>query len=222
MFNRLLLVVTLLFVFGINTKAQEQSVYKRVNVAGNIEYSTTPFENEQSPIKLPTISKENMDTRIDRIKGSTPQNCEGHGDIDCSQGSDVDGSVICLDGFREAVAPFRFSCLEVSLKTINLRLIDFEEEIHEISKQGLIIPKEVEFSPKSLQVVIRNMSNVEAQGVIVRIPSGRKTFVQANGPSMMKPFEVGEYEFDFSEIKKIRHSEELSKGSIRIMCQNCH
>ena len=124
--------------------------------------------------------------------------CSTHGGISCSNGMDADGSVICLDGFRDASARYRFYCSSAKLKIDSILPINKDKKI--------------------FKVLINNESQVKAKNVMVYIlaDNDTKTF---RGPNEIEPNSLDEYLCDLSGTKL--DSTEKIKEEIIIKCENC-
>ena len=103
--------IVVFFALIASPQASAQNIYRSVDANGKVVYSTKPSSNEAAPASLPTVTRENLKAKIEQIKSNTPITCEDHGGINCAAKADGDGSVICLDGFRDAVPRFNFYCL---------------------------------------------------------------------------------------------------------------
>jgi hypothetical protein len=77
----------------------EGQVYKWIDQDGVANYSSIKPNEAATPAELPPIVREKA--TADPIKLSF--SCSSHGGINCAAGPDQDGSVICLDGFRDAL-----------------------------------------------------------------------------------------------------------------------
>lgn len=99
-----------------------------------------------------------------------PTTCRNHGGIDCTKGSDADGSVFCVDGNSDSKQEFSEECSTA-------RIVILSEEI-----QG-----------EEKVIAIRNMSGVKAIGVVVYLTKLDRSQTKYNGPSEIEPFGVAEY-----------------------------
>ena len=123
--------------------------------------------------------------------------------IDCRSGADSDGSVICLDGFRDSEELFRFRCIESKLKF-----------------------QEVFLTDKTLLLTIRNISAVNARdiSVFLEIKKGLidKTTYPLLGDMQLEAYSLSDYtlELDGEEAKQLKE-EEVMAGSLSIQCKNC-
>ncbi len=175
-------------------------IYKWTDQNGKVHFSTTPSSKKAKTAPLPEIKKENYEKKIGKIKSNTPKNCSTHNGIDCEAGPDSDGSVICNDGYRNAVLPFRFKCLEAKLKVASL-----------------------EVEQKQINLTLRNNSPVAAKAVRISISNNkfrrkqRKGLFQAEGPREVEPWSVAEYTMPLPPLP------DFGNGiSYRIRCENCN
>ena len=95
---------------------EEETVYKWMDSSGKTHYSNNPSQNESEAIALPEVGRYSSANKIQRLKDSTPPTCTSHGGIDCSRGEDVDGSVICYDGFDGSSLSYQVHCNSVRLE----------------------------------------------------------------------------------------------------------
>ena len=199
--------------------AEDNKIFRYVDEEGKVTYSTTALPNSEQAISLPEIQKENIDEKINILLKSVPENCEKHGGIDCSAQADTDGSVICLDSFRDAELPYRFHCLEANLQIFSFTLSDTEN-------------KAISFNPTKpfsyqapqaglLQISIRNNSNVDATGIKVFINKSWREKIFALGPEVIKSYEVQDYSFNIQELKALDRAFAINKGTVKIECVNC-
>lgn len=216
---RLVLLLLCLFIFPINSLGETDKIYRQVDAAGTVTYSTTELPNSEPANTLPEIQKENIDNRIKNFLAVVPENCEKHGGIDCQAQADSDGSVICLDGYRDAELPYRFHCLEAFLQIFSFTLSNSEN-------------RPITFNPSKpfknqspaagiLQVSIRNNSNVEATGIKVFINKTWREKIHALGPEIVKPYEIQDYSFNVQDLKALERNFAINKGTIKIQCINC-
>ena len=170
--------------------ASAQSIYKWTDAKGETHYSTKAPSQDAKPATLPTVKKEKLNPG-----SGLPQGCANHGGMNCAAGPDTDGSVICLDSFRDAVNRFNFSCLEARL------------EITEIKEK---VPG-TEFS-----VFIRNTRGVEVQEPVVTYESQYREKITLSGPAKVDPYGVEEF--------KLTIRPGLSKptaANLTVSCLNC-
>lgn len=147
---------------------------------------------------LPPIARENIDQKISQIKAETPENCFKHAGVNCAAGADSDGSVVCNDGYRGAILPYNFNCLEA-----NLQVLGFE-----IPASGTI------------RITVQNKSDVAARQVeIFSALTWQGEKVRALGPEQIPPNALEDYEF------RGERWTEAEVGNIRkylkLLCENC-
>ena len=178
----------------------EESVYKWTDKNGKVHFSTTkPKKNNAAPANLPQIKKVDMDQQIKRIKETTPRNCSARGGVDCESGPDKDGSVICLDGFKDSVLPFESKCGQAKLQVDSAK---FSEDF------------------SYLEVIIRNLSPVSAEGIQVLGRLKAKPRRRGVGPLKVEAYSVGEYKIPLeTSVQRIAPS--LRVYSYKIRCDNC-
>lgn len=198
--------------------AAAEDVYKWTDNQGKITYSSKPPSAASTPAQLPLIGREDIDEKIDKIKEDTVPNCEMHGGVDCSQGADNDGSVICLDGQRSALLPFRFACLESRL-SVSYRVRVLGPENKELPlKQA---KKELAASARvrSIYASVRNSSSVKAFGIRVELkrPTDPKIYL-FEGPREVEGFGLADYSISLPEaVSKYQ----LERFQLRVRCTNC-
>jgi len=202
----------------ISSSVRADQIYKWTDEFGNTHYATKPFPNSSETAPLPTIERENIDTRIQNIKKNIPANCSEHGGTDCSKNADEDGSVICSDGFREATLSFRSSCSEAKLVMKPPAVIaENGEVLGEISELSTLGDKH----PFALQFFLRNTSSIEARDVRVEfIVPGKERF-EAIGPEKVEPFGAAEYILHLKTVQFSYSLENLKRYKIRAGCKNC-
>ncbi|MCB0346986.1 MAG: DUF4124 domain-containing protein [Bdellovibrionales bacterium] len=209
----------LLFLSG---HAFADDIYTWTDENGQVHFSTEP-RGDAAKAELPEVRRENLDEKIEEIKGSTPPNCHNHGGVDCSRGRDSDGSVICLDGFANSMLPYRFSCLEARLRASELSLLDSKREVIGIINKDFKISQEqvLEAGEMMLLITLRNNSSVEAFGVSVHVqtPNGKKA--EAAGPEKVESFGVAEYLLPLKQLPQRLPFERLARLDFKVRCTNC-
>ncbi|MCC6932791.1 MAG: DUF4124 domain-containing protein [Deltaproteobacteria bacterium] len=206
--------------------AQEQHktaspIYQHTDEKGRVVYSNKPASDFEENIALPEITKENLDERIEDIKKATPLNCENHGGVSCSLGEDQDGSVICLDGFREAEEKFIVLCTNAKLKIVSLYLKNEEGKVIELDERANFVQQVKTTNTVALLVSIYNATGVEARDVEVKIRERRIEYLQASGLMNIKSYEVQDYLFPVSGLLKIAKLKNITRGMIHLSCRNC-
>jgi len=207
-FVRVLLLTTLFFLPSL---VSGEESFKSTDADGNVHYSTTPPEKDAAPTTLPKLQREDLDEKIEAIRAATPENCIGHGGVDCAKGADEDGSVICLDGFRDAVLPFQFRCSEARLEVNQVALFDpINAELLELSKKNSSLPASTD-----VFLILRNSASVEAQKIRVRFDLPDYHRLNAEGPRTIEAFGVGEYSLPLAVVRGARALE------FEVSCANC-
>lgn len=168
-------------------------VYRKVEKDGTIVYTTTPPEKGAKPAKLPELGK----WKIPELKVSSAS-CASHGGINCSIGPDIDGSVLCVDNFRDSTERFKFSCTAAKLNII---------EISKVDEKG-------EFT-----VVIRNSKAVAASEPTVTFkPDKWDKEIKLDGPSTIEPFGVAEFHY---KPDKLDQNLKPTLATLNASCANC-
>lgn len=167
-------------------------VYKWTDNSGITHFSSSKPHENAKPADLPPIMRE----KVKEI-ASTGEICKAHGGINCEEGPDTDGSVICYDGYRETPERFQFRC-----KSAKITISDISNSTSD---------HEGEFS-----IWIRNEKDVEAQDVLVELLNPDGTNLVAEGPQAIAPLEMAEY-----KLKNIDATQTPSKAQIEATCANC-
>ncbi len=202
----------------LHASASADPIYKWTDEAGNTYYSTTPDDPGAKKSELPKLARENIDSKIRELKAETPPSCDKHGGVDCSRNADTDGSVICLDGYREAKLPFRFECMEAKLKSE--LLVKFGEKDEIIKHSSEMRNKIADQSISELFLSVRNMSGIKASGIRaeLRIPS--RPPIPIEGPQEIDAFGQADYilpAVNFSGVPLWQ----IERARYRIWCENC-
>lgn len=179
----------LIFVFLSNVQAQ--GIYKYTDKDGIVRYTTKAPEANPIPAQLPNIKREAWISKAPKV-----ETCAKHGGVDCSKGADTDGSVICLDDYRNATNRYNFTCLEARMDI---------EDVQE-KNNGL------EYS-----VFVRNSSGVKVTSPMVTYESPEHDKVQLNGPNEIAPFGVAEFKLQLTSPLRVKPNH----GNIIISCVNC-
>ncbi len=197
--------------------ADSGKLYSWTDEKGKVHFSNTPRNSDAQPAALPAIGRENIDQKIRTLKDSTPENCVRHGGIDCARGADSDGSVICLDGYREAVMPFQFECLEARLQGQFDVMLGAES-----------IPKSRNFArrldgraPTGLRLSLRNLTGVAAFGIEVEFKFGHRNLHRAKGPERIEPYGSADYVLSFAEIGMLPNLLQIEQSEYKVTCTNC-
>lgn len=210
--------------FGQAQIAKADPIFQWTDETGRVHYGTKspegqPPTSDAKERDLPQITHENIDDRIRTIKAQTPKSCTSHGGVDCSRGADGDGSVICLDGFRDAVLPFRFECLEVRLQTELLVILPngggFLKHSRQLSKKlnGRL--------PEGLQLSVRNASGVQAFGIQTTLTIPGRGAISGTGPDAIDAYGNADYMLNFESMGPRPSVEQLEGTTYKVVCANC-
>lgn len=191
-FRLIFVMAGLPFLVGLHTCAAEE-IYKITAPDGSVSFSTKKPSPNAKPAKLPKITKGEF-----KLNTSLKKSCSSHGGIDCTKGSDSDGSVICTDGFKEAAARYKFSCSEAKLAIT---------DILEPLKSG------------EFKVFIRNLKSVAAREpkITLKLRSGEEVLLK--GPDLVEPFGIAEFGITLTGKDFISYKPQ--EADIIIGCQNC-
>lgn len=184
-----LLLVTLIF----PSLSSGTPIYKQTGADGKTTYSSKPQKSGDQPAKLPEIVRGEVKTALPGM-----QSCKTHGGINCDAGTDSDGSVICTDGFKDAVTRFKFSCTTPRL------------EISEISDTD---------ASGSFKVYIRNVSSIEAKSIAVEYRPEIGGKYKLVGTDRIGGYESGEYVY--KPLDELHKMPPPDPAKIRVECANC-
>lgn len=171
--------------------AAASPVYKWIDENGTAHFSSTPQHASAVKADLPPIMREKF--TIDQVKKTT---CAEHGGVSCQSGTDQDGSVICHDGFKDAVARYRFACSEPKL------------EIADVSAAR---------ADGSFSVYVRNLAGIEAKGAKVVLRSVEGKEIVGKGPIGIPALGMEEYKFYTS----LQAGQKAAKSNFKVACENC-
>lgn len=181
-------------IMGFSRQAEGQ-VYEWTDPKGTRHFSSEKRGEQFKIAVLPPLHREKSVKGIEK-KGPSGEKalvgCHDHGGINCQAGADGDGSVVCLDGFRDAAAPFRFFCFMPKLAVSE------------------VIPGK---EPGTASIVVRNESGVAAIKPVITFPSSFGS-PKISGPDSIPPREVGEF-------LVLGITGAPSSGEVSISCQNC-
>lgn len=104
------------------------------------------------------------------VKKPLKQTCGMHGGINCTAGSDKDGSVVCYDGFKDSLQRFNFECSAPKLLLEKSDLVN-----------GILV------------AIVRNNSSVDAKDIHVFAYQDAQE-IALHGPEEIAGFESGQYE----------------------------
>jgi hypothetical protein len=153
-----------------------------------------------APAELPKINRGDV-----KLTESKLISCGNHGGINCQAGPDVDGSVICHDGFKDASPRYAISCAAPRLKITNISHHDYEGHF---------------------TVTVRNSHSVTAlETTVIFKPDESKDDIILEGPAEIDPYGIGEFKYTPEDLGMI-HGLELKEGkvsmaSLFIKCANC-
>lgn len=193
-YKKAIFLITLSFFMIPVFNVSAQPVYRSTSPSGKSSFYTShQRSHDQEPEKLPEIK------RVD-IKGATVvrQTCQRHGGVNCNAGKDNDGSVVCYDGFRGSEERFNFNCTTPKL------------EIIQISPDK---------SSTGFNVLLRNLTAVEASNVSVTFTPDSGGEFKLAGSLNIKGFESGEYSYMSSD--RLHHIGPPDQSTIKIKCANC-
>ncbi len=167
-----------------------ENLYKWQDEQGITHYSDRAIGPDAKIADPPKINR--GETKLPNL----PASCDRHGGIDCTKGADIDGSVICTDDFKDALARFNFRCLMSKLEVLEVAQV----------------------SDHNIKVVIRNLSSVAAlqPKIQVKLGNGIK-LPQLSGPQKIDPYEVTEF---LGELEA-PNTQKLKPADIIISCLNC-
>ncbi len=210
----------LVLLFGSATVSADDKIYTWTDDSGMQHYSTSPSVEKAKPADLPLLEKQDLDQRIKKIKAETPENCIAHGGVDCNAGADTDGSVLCLDGFRDAVLPYRFRCLEANIKSEMMLFYENTEQGVRHSKANARSNSRRKL--REIRIIVRNNSAVEAFGIDVEleIPARVKIVEKLSGPEKVEPYGLADYTMSFDAGTKLTVYQ-VSGLKHRVRCENC-
>ncbi len=187
-----LFVGLIVLLFGFNAVAD--GVYRWQSAGGVTHYSTTPPNKNAKPADLPKITKAPMPLPATKLIS-----CEGHGGVNCEAGADVDGSVICYDGFKDASSPHRFACSSPKLEIADISPLD---------KDG------------AFTVFVRNSKSVAAQKVSVSFKDATPKGSPLTGPETIDPSGTGEFKYTPAQGAEVLIKKPTT-GQILLSCANC-
>ncbi|MBN8548391.1 MAG: DUF4124 domain-containing protein [Deltaproteobacteria bacterium] len=193
--SKLLLIAALLSSAALHSLAAAESVvYKSTDKDGNVVYSSKPPAKGAKPADLPPIMR--GEVKLVEQKLTT---CDKHGGVNCPAGPDSDGSVICLDGFKEASARFRFTCNSPKLEI---------SDISEIAPDG------------TFTVFVRNTKSIAAQKPLITYKSSDEKDVKIKGPESIDAFGVAEFHSTLAEKDRLA-LKRLTMADLSLTCSNC-
>jgi hypothetical protein len=192
--------VSISLFIGFDCNGQSQEIYRWKDRDGRIVYSSVPRKGsipadgkdpKNETANLPPIKREKFIPQKANL-----QSCLGHGGISCPKGADEDGSVICVDGFRDAAARFRFLCNEPRLEVA---------DVSEPGESGTFI------------VYVRNLAGVPASAPEVVLRSLEGIEVKSKGPTEIAGLSMGEFIFE----SNLAPGQKAAASNFLVRCGNC-
>lgn len=190
-----LVLVTLIFLLNlIPDSLKADQVYKWQDENGVVHYSSAPHTSKMKPAVLPPITR--GDIKLGRIN---LQDCSKHGGINCQLGSDLDGSVVCFDGFKASTERYKSNCSSPEL------------EIADISE-----PRD----DGAVSIFVRNKRSVDAFDTVVKFKQGNRSEIALKGPNRIEAFGLGEFlyqplERGFGDVTRPKENQ------LKLSCRNC-
>lgn len=194
MYFKLLSTSLFIISFGLFNYVSADEIYRWVSPDGVVNYSTKKSEPKAKLADLPVINKGDF-----KVGAVTALTCDKHGGINCQAGPDVDGSVICFDGYDGASARFSFHC-----SSPKLRISDISDPDH----KGMFT------------VYIRNDRSVPANAPRITYTSPEGAKLVLKGPSDIPPFQMAEYTLYSAALAKM--GEKPTESQFDITCLNCN
>ena len=181
-----------LLVFGVSV-ASAAPIYTWEDEFGVTHYSSKKDTPMARRADLPEINRGDV-----KLVERKLISCGDHGGINCQAGPDLDGSVICYDGFREASARFRLSCNSPKLEISTISDLEIDGRF---------------------QVTVRNTKSVAANdpAVLFRPELGKE--YKLDGPGEIEPFGIAEFSFVPKDADPPTKPVELAQ--LEVMCTNC-
>jgi hypothetical protein len=176
-------------------------VYKKIDpVTGQTTYSSgsSPAKKGATPAQLPEIMKGDFQAPAQKKKGL--RGCLDHGGFNCKGGPDKDGSVVCANGFRDADLLYRYTCPHPKLEVIEV-----------IQKAGA----------PGATLVIRNVRQITAHGLSVRLRSGSNPPLKMKGPETLEEGALGVFEVFIPKGVLPGGAQTLTRNQLLITCGNC-
>lgn len=174
-----------------------EPIYRGVDAAGRTIYSSSKPAKNSVVAALPTIGK--WQPRQVTISDAT---CEKHGGVSCEAGADADGSVVCLDGYRDALSTFKELCQLAKLSV-------------------LAAPQRPADSVLSLTVTVKNESAAPANQVLVSFIINKfDPPLLFSGPDKIEPYSVADYVVK-TTLDEVPLYRKLSVSDVSVECGNC-
>lgn len=170
-------------------------IYKGPDPSGRVIYSSRSNSPAESPHPLPTLKHGSP-----KSLPAPPATCLKHGGINCSKGPDSDGSVICYDGFSDAVNRFAISCSGTKLSIVEIKQPD---------------------SSGRLLVILRNSRGVAALSPEVTYRLDRSAKTPLSGPPEVPPYGSAEFSGVIPKDVLPPNGSLISSKHLWITCGNC-
>lgn len=198
-----------------------EDVYKWTDKNGKTVYSNTPRSDFQAPEELPAIGKESLERRIEELKAFTPPTCENHAGVDCAAGPDADGSVVCMDGYREAKISYEQYCAQAKLEA--KFYVEFQGEPRLVEHRPGIDDEARKRSALGFFVTLRNLSAVKARGLEISLilPGLRRKIVRIDGVSTIEPFGLADYTQSLGNLPLMLNPRDIGNIELKVQCENC-
>lgn len=168
------------------TSVFAEPIFKWTTPDGHVVYASRPPSPDSKPALLPPIVKADI-----KLTDKAIENCSSHGGIDCGKGGDPDGSVICADGFKDALTRFKTYCA-------NGRI--FAEHVIDVKReQGA--------TTGILTVQVRNATRLPAKGITVQFTSKSGDKLKLEGPTEIEALSSAEYIYAFQDVQGLTTAE---------------
>lgn len=198
--------------------AAADPIYRTVDEEGRMIFQSSPQGKSGESVNLPKIEKENFNKRIENLKKTIPDTCQKRGGIDCSKGADGDGSVICLDDFKESPLSFTEECSRVRLQ---ITAENFFDKVDMPLKGNDLRPESYGGTvPTRISIQVRNLSSVKAEEVQVAAEIVKRPF-PAIGPEVIEPFGLEEYTVFIDRKELPPFADFRTRYRTRLNCKNC-
>ncbi len=175
-----------------------EPVYQHTDSSGRTIYSTEKPSNGKATVAaLPTIGRwKPLELNI------ADATCDKHGGLACDSGADDDGSVVCLDGYRDAVVRYSEVCQQAKLE-----LLSAPERYADITTQ--------------IKATVRNNSAAPATGVLVSFIINKfDPPLIFDGPAKIEPYSVADFTVK-TTLEEVPHYRKLAVADVSLECGNC-
>ncbi len=176
--------------------AWAQAVYTWKDEKGVTHYETEPSHAQAKQAELPPIMR--GEVKIPNLKKGM-SGCEENGGVSCAAGADIDGSVICADGFAEVAQQFTEACEKGRLEIA---------DITEVDPDG------------NFSIFLRNVKAAEAKQPKVRFkPEGSQMAFELPGPQVIEAYGLGEFKYNREGAFILKA--QPRQAEFVISCANC-